>query len=127
MRTGLIVSMVILAIVVVLGIFSQQLIVAEGNRYESAAQELLTLCSDGLWDETLALARSYRDRWDGTAHWMRMLLHHDDVDAIALSLSEIQAGALSQSLSSSVLGCYHLANAAQRMVAHDRMNLENLL
>lgn len=127
MRTGFVVSMVILVLVAVLGIFSQQLIIAEGNRYESAAQELLTLCSDGRWDETLALARSYRDRWEGTAHWMRMLLHHDDVDAIALSLSEIQAGALTQSVADSALGCYRLASAAQRMVDHDRINLENLL
>ena len=43
MRTGLVVSVVILVLVAVLGFFSQQFITTLGERYQGAARELLAL------------------------------------------------------------------------------------
>ena len=127
MRTGLVVSVVILVLVAVLGFFSQQFIATLGEKYQGAARELLALQEAGDWGRLMETASAYRDAWTQTAPRVRMLIHHEDVDAIALALSEIQASALTRSAPDCAIGCCHLEAAAERMMAHDQMCLDNLL
>ena len=127
MRTGLVVSVVILVLVAVLGFFSQQFITTLGERYQGAARELLALQEAGDWGRLQEAAAGYREAWTQTAPLVRMLIHHEDVDAIALALLEIQASALTRSAPDCALACCHLEAAAERMMAHDRMCLDNLL
>lgn len=127
MRTGLVVSVVILVLVAVLGFFSQQFIATLGEKYQGAARELLALQEAGDWGRLMEAASAYRDAWTQTAPRVRMLIHHEDVDAITLALSEIQASALTRSAPDCAIGCCHLEAAAERMMAHDQMCLDNLL
>lgn len=127
MKTGLVVSIVLLIVVMAVGLWTQTAVAAQGERYEGAAQEMLALCEKDDWQRIETTVEAYRSDWDAAEGWLRMLVLHDDVDAVAIALSEILASAQTHSRVDCAVGCYRLEAAAKKLYSHDRLCTENIL
>jgi len=127
MRSGLAISLVLLAVVIVCGVMNIHLTKELSNRYISAAEELREMVLAGEWRRAGETVEAYHDRWKDTLEWLQMLINHADGDEVSSALECIGAGVEAQDLVTCLQGCAQLREAAEHLYHRDAFTLGNIL
>lgn len=93
MRTGLVISIILLAAALIGGAATEHAMYGLSLRYEAAAEELTALALAGDWPRAEQTASAYLASWEDTVHWLQMLINHEDADDVTLALVRYIAGA----------------------------------
>lgn len=127
MRTNLIVSLAVLAVVLAGGLLTMTVTRRVADQYISAAEELLILTEDGHWERAAEAAAAYQEAWEKTQQWLQTLVNHDDADDVTLALLRIVSGITVRDRSQCVQGCYELRENAQHIYHRDAFTVGNIL
>lgn len=127
MKTSLIVSLVVLAVVLAGGVANTMVAHRVADQYVSAAEELLILTEDGHWDRAGEAVQAYQANWDKTLKWLQILVNHDDADDVTLALLHIASGIRAQDRMQCILGCAELRENAQHIYHRDSFTIGNVL
>lgn len=127
MRSGLVISLALLAVVIVCGVMNIHVTKEISVRYVSAAEELRTLTLAGEWNRAGETVKAYHARWKDTLEWLQMLINHADGDDLSSALGSIGAGVEAQELVTALEGCAQLREAAEHLYHRDAFTLGNIL
>lgn len=127
MRSRLVISLVLLAVVIAGGVLNAYLTRTISDRYVSAAEELLVLTESGQWQRAADTAGAYHETWDETLSWLQMLINHEDGDSLSRALLMVEAGIRTRDVSLCVQGCNEMKEAAQHLYHRDAFTLGNVL
>lgn len=127
MRTNLIISLVLLAVVLAGGIANTMVAHRVADKYVSAAEELLILTVDEHWGRAEETLSTYQSEWDETLKWLQILVNHDDTDHVSLALLHIDAGIRVRDASVCAEGCNELKENARHIYHRDALTVGNIL
>ncbi len=127
MRSGLILSLVLLALTIAAGLYTSTLVKAEADRYTSAAEELLILTEQADWPRAAEVAESYYTTWQDAVHWLQTLINHEDTDNVTVALLQLKAGIRAQDPSACYEACAMLREHARHLYHRDAFTLGNVL
>lgn len=127
MRTGLTLSMVLLALVIACGLLSAHLTTKVSVQYVSAAEEMTVLIESGDWQRSDETVQAYLAQWEQTERWLQILANHEDTDAVTMSLKQIAAGIRARDLSMCLEACDELRENALHIYHRDAFTLGNVL
>lgn len=127
MRSSLMISLVLLAVVIVCGVANIYVTRDISNRYVSAAEELREMTKVQEWERAAETVEAYHQRWKGTLEWLQMLINHSDGDEVSRALERIEAGIQAQEIATCLEGCAELREAAEHIYHRDAFTLGNIL
>lgn len=127
MRSGLRISLALLAVVIVCGVMNIRVTKDISTRYVSAAEELRTLVQAGDWERAGQTVEAYHQTWKDTLQWLQMLINHNDGDEVSRALERIEAGIQAQDAATCLEGCAELREAAEHIYHRDAFTLGNVL
>ena len=127
MRSRLVISLALLAVVIAGGVLNAHLTRNISDRYVSAAEELLVLTESGQWQRAADTAGAYHEAWDETLSWLQMLINHEDGDSLSRALLMVEAGIRTTDVSLCVQGCNEMKEEAQHLYHRDAFTLGNVL
>lgn len=127
MRSGLRLSLTLLAVVIIGGVMNIGLTRDISNRYVSAAEELHEMTFARDWQRAAQTAQAYHQTWRDTLQWLQMLINHQDGDEVSRALERIEAGVRAEDVSTCLEGCAELREAAEHIYHRDAFTLGNIL
>lgn len=127
MRTGLWISLVLLAVTIGGGMLSAKWVSALSQRYVSAAEELRIMTMDGQWERAGEAADAYLKSWKDTVPRLQMLINHEDADEVTMALCRLQAGVEARETPMCLEACAELRESAQHLYHRDSLTLGNVL
>ena len=127
MRTSLVISCVLLALTLACGYIEAAGIRRISDRYVSAAEELRILTADESWGRAGEVVTAYLDAWKRTASWLQMLINHDDIDDVTLTLERLRAAVEAREQSACFEACAELRETARHIYHRDAFTLGNVL
>ena len=127
MRTGLCVSIVLLALTIGLGLYTSAEIRSVSNRYASASEELLVLVEKQDWSRAEETAEAYLASWRKTVPLLQTLINHEDTDSVTLSLLQLQAAIRAQDEAGCFTACAELRENALHLYHRDGFSWANVL
>ena len=98
MKTGVWISLILLALTIGLGVWSGEEVRALSEEYVASAEELRTLAEAENWAGAEAALQKCQSVWKQKVPWLQTLINHDDVDAVTTALKKIEAGISSREL-----------------------------
>ena len=108
MKTGVWISLILLALTIGLGVWSGEEVRALSEEYAASAEELRTLAEAENWAGAEAELQKCRNVWKQKVPWLQTLINHDDVDAVTTALKKIEAGISSRELPLCLEACAEL-------------------
>lgn len=127
MRTGLGISVVLLALVIACGCISASLTTQVSIRYVSAAEEMAALVEMEDWQRAGETAQAYLASWEKTQAWLQILANHEDTDDVTMSLKRIAAGIQAEDRSMCLEACGEMRENALHIYHRDAFTLGNVL
>ena len=127
MRTNLVIALLLLALTVGGGMMTQRQTGKLSQRYVSAAEELKILTEKGEWRRAKETVSAYRADWQRTARWLQMLINHDDIDDVTLSLDRLEAAICLQEAAGCLEICAELRENARHIYHRDAFTWGNVL
>ena len=127
MRTGVVIALALLAVIVAAGIWSGMTVVALSTRYYSAAREVEILVEKEAWGRAAEVTDAYLDTWRDTVPWLQMLINHEDADEVTLALVTLQAGIKAKEQATCYEACSLLRENAQHLYHRDAFTPGNVL
>lgn len=88
MKTGVWISLILLALTIGLGVWSGEEVRALSEEYAASAEELRTLAEAENWTGAEAALQKCRNVWKQKVPWLQTLINHDDVDAVTTALKK---------------------------------------
>ena len=111
MKTGVWISLILLAMTIGLGVWSGEEVRALSEEYAGAEASL----------------QKCQSVWKQKVPWLQTLINHDDVDAVTTALKKIEAGISSRELSLCLEACAELGEHAEHLYHRDALTLGNVL
>ena len=127
MRTSLIISLVLLAFTVCGGILEERQTVVLSQRYISAAKELQIMAEKEIWSRAEETVAAYREAWDDITPWLQVLINHEDIDDVTLSLTRLEAAIAARNQGTCYELCAELEENARHIHHRDAFTLGNVL
>ena len=127
MRTNMVIALLLLALTVGGGMMAQRQTGKLSQRYVSAAEELKILTEKGEWRRAKETVSAYRADWQRTARWLQMLINHDDIDDVTLSLDRLEAAICLQEAAGCLEICAELRENARHIYHRDAFTWGNVL
>lgn len=127
MRTSLIISLVLLFFTVGGGVLAEQQTERLSQRYISAARELRIMAENADWRRAVETIAAYRAAWDDTTPWLQILINHDDIDDVTLSLTRLEAAIGAREQGQCYELCAELEENARHIHHRDAFTLGNVL
>lgn len=127
MRTGMIIAIVLLVVVLVGSVLTANLTYQVSQRYVAASRELLTMVESDQWERAAATLVAYQETWQETLSWLELLVHHDDTDDVTLAMARLEAGIRTKDLPLCVSSCNELQEDARHIYHRDAFALNNVL
>ena len=127
MRTGLILSVVLLVTLTAGGVIAEKVTGSIADRYMEASYELLALAQMQDYNRLLTVCESYEEDWKDTMDWLTMLINHDDADAVTAALLDVKAGALARNVMLCEQAALRLQEEAQHLHHRDCFTIGNIL
>ena len=121
MKTGVWISLILLALTIGLGVWSGEEVRALSEEYAANAEELRTLAEAENWAGAEAALQKCQ------SVWLQTLINHDDVDAVTTALKKIEAGISSRELPLCLEACAELGEHAEHLYHRDALTLGNVL
>ena len=112
MKTGVWISLILLALTIGLGVWSGEEVRALSEEYAASAEELRTLAEAENWAGAEAALQKCQSVWKQKVPWLQTLINHDDVDAVTTALKKIEAG---------------ISSHAEHLYHRDALTLGNVL
>ena len=97
------------------------------QRYVSASEELLIMVEKQDWTRAEDTVAAYLQSWEQTIPWLQILINHDDIDDVTLSLVRLQAGIRAREKSACYEDCAELKEDARHIHPRDAFTLGNVL
>lgn len=97
------------------------------QRYVSASEELLIMVEMQDWTRAEDTVAAYLQSWEQTIPWLQILINHDDIDDVTLSLVRLQAGIRAREKSACYEACAELKEDARHIHHRDAFTLGNVL
>lgn len=97
------------------------------QRYVSASEELLIMVEKQDWPRAEDTVAAYLQSWEQTIPWLQILINHDDIDDVTLSLVRLQAGIRAREKSACYEACAELKEDARHIHHRDAFTLGNVL
>lgn len=88
MKTGVWISLILLALTIGLGVWSGEEVRALSEEYAASAEELRTLAEAENWAGAEAALQKCQSVWKQKVPWLQTLINHDDVDAVTTALKK---------------------------------------
>lgn len=88
MKTGVWISLILLALTIGLGVWSGEEVRALSEEYAASAEELRTLAEAENWAGAEASLQKCQSVWKQKVPWLQTLINHDDVDAVTTALKK---------------------------------------
>lgn len=92
MKTGVWISLILLAMTIGLGVWSGEEVRALSEEYVASAEELRTLAEAENWAGAEAALQKCQSVWKQKVPWLQTLINHDDVDAVTTALKKSKQG-----------------------------------
>lgn len=92
MKTGVWISLILLAMTIGLGMWSGEEVRALSEEYVASAEELRTLAEAENWAGAEAALQKCQSVWKQKVPWLQTLINHDDVDAVTTALKKSKQG-----------------------------------
>lgn len=127
MRTSLWISLLLLMAMLAGGYLEEAETRRISARYVSAAEELQVMAEKQEWRRAAETAKAYLSAWRDTVPWLQILINHDDIDDVTLTLERIQAAIAAQEQSSCFEACAELRENAGHIFHRDAFALGNVL
>lgn len=127
MRTNLVISLVLLVLTIGGGILAQEETQHIAHRYASAAAEVRVLCEMGDWGRAEETVAGYAASWEKTTPWLQILINHDDIDDVTITLARLQAIIAAQDAGGCYQACAELQENAGHIYHRDAFTLGNVL
>lgn len=127
MRTGLCISLALLALTIAGGLYSAHEIRGVSDRYVSAAEELSVMAEKGEWPRAAETVAAYLESWRGAVPLLQTLINHEDTDSVTLSLLQLQAAIRARDASACFVACAELRENARHLYHRDGFTLANVL
>ena len=127
MRTSLIISLVLLAMVIGGGCLEEKQTERLSRRYVSAARELRIMAEKAEWPRARETVTAYKTDWENTTPWLQVLINHDDIDDVALSLTRLEAAIAAREQGQCYEICAELEENARHIHHRDDFSLGNVL
>ena len=127
MRTSLVISLVLLAFTVCGGILEERQTVILSQRYISAAKELQIMAEKETWSWAEETVAAYREAWDDITPWLQVLINHEDIDDVTLSLTRLEAAIAARDQGTCYELCAELEENARHIHHRDAFTLGNVL
>ena len=127
MRTSWVISLVLLVLTVAAGCYEETETRQLSERYVSASQELKIMAEIQAWPRAQETIDAYKASWQQIVPWLQILINHDDIDDVTLSLERIQATIEAQDLASCIEACAELKENARHIFHRDAFTLGNVL
>ena len=127
MRSRLVISLALLAVVIAGGLLNAYLTRHISDRYVSAAEELMALTAPESWARAEDTARAYLEKWEQTERWLQILINHDDTDDVTLALQQVLAGIEARDVSACLEACHTLRECAGHIRHRDAFTWGNVL
>ena len=127
MRTGLWISLVLLAVTIGCGVYSAHGIRQVSERYVSAAEELQSMTEHAEWARAAGTVAAYQESWEKTVPLLQMLINHEDTDNVTLSIVQLRAAIRAEDQAGCFMACAELRENAQHLYHRDAFTLGNVL
>ncbi len=127
MRTGLAISLVLLALTLGAGWAEENENRLLSRKYESAAEELRIMADKGEWKRAEETIEAYLQSWQETVPWLQVLINHEDIDDVTLALVRLQAAILAEDETACFEACAELKENALHIHHRDAFTLGNVL
>lgn len=127
MRTSLIISLVLLALVIGGGCLEEKQTERLSRRYVSAAKELRIMAEKADWFRARETVSAYKTDWENTTPWLQVLINHDDIDDVTLSLTRLEAAIEAREQGQCYEICAELEENARHIHHRDDFSLGNVL
>ncbi len=127
MRTSLLISLVLLALTTGVGMWEENRTAMLSQRYISAAEELRIMAEKEDWQRAGETVSAYIASWEDTVPWLQILINHEDIDDVTLSLVQLQAAIAAQEQGSAFEACAELKENASHIHHRDAFTLGNVL
>lgn len=127
MRTSLILSIVLLALTIAAGCWTGRVAENLSDRYVSAAEELRILTGSADWSRAAEVADAYTTGWEQTIPWLQILINHEDIDDVTLSLTRLESAIAQQDAAECAYACAELKENAGHIYHRDAFTLGNVL
>ena len=127
MRTGLYISLLLLAATIAAGMVSAGEIGRISARYVSAAEELSVMTEKHDWERAAQTVAAYLDSWRDTVPALQTLINHEDTDSVTLSLLQLQAAIRAKDEAGCFTACAELRENALHLYHRDGFSWANVL
>lgn len=127
MRTGLMISLVLLCVTIGSGCWAEHETKQISQRYEAAAEEIYTLADMAEWSMAEQVITDYLHDWKQTVPWLQMLINHEDIDDITLALERLRACIVAKDAGACYENCAELKENARHIHHRDAFSMGNVL
>ena len=127
MRTNLVISLVLLVLTIGCGWWEETQTEALCERYVSAAKELRIMAEKADWLRAEETVSAYKADWESTTPWLQVLINHDDIDDVTLSLTRLEAVIAAREQGQCYEICAELEENARHIHHRDNFTLGNVL
>ena len=127
MRSSLVLSIVLLMLTIAAGCWTGSIAGSLSDRYRSAAEELHILTRAADWARAAEVAAAYTEDWHRTVPWLQILINHEDIDDVTLSLTRLESAIAQQDAAECAYACAELKENAGHIYHRDAFTLGNVL
>ena len=127
MRTGLVISIILLCATIAIGCWEEHETGQLSRRYESMAEELYSLAQQKDWSSAQQLVANYLEEWGKTVPWLQILINHEDIDDVTLALERLQACVAARDAAACLENCAELQENARHIHHRDAFTWGNVL
>ena len=121
------ISFVLLVLTIGGGILEEAETQRQSHRYISAAEEVQIMADKGEWRRAAETVDAYLGTWEETVPWLQILINHEDIDDVTLSLVRLKAAVAAEEQGSCLEACAELKENARHIHHRDAFTLGNVL
>ena len=127
MRTELVVSMVLLAVVLACGWMAEGYVTRWTTVWVSAAEELNALTAKSAWQRAEETLTAYQARWERSQMGIKTFVKHALLQEMALSMERLRIAIRQQDAQLCAISCMELRENALLLHSQETLSLTNLL
>ena len=127
MRSSLILAVVLTALTIAAGCWTGHTAQTLSEKYISAAEELLIFTRQAEWSRAQEAIAAYHADWRRIVPWLQILINHEDIDDVTLSLTRLQTAVARQDAAECAYACAELLENARHIYHRDALTLGNIL
>ncbi|MDD6051026.1 MAG: DUF4363 family protein [Clostridiales bacterium] len=127
MRTSLWIAIALLVVTICASLLEVAETRGLSQRYVSASEEILVMVEKQDWARAAETVAAYLESWEQTVPWLQILINHDDIDDVTLSLMRLEAGIRAGEKATCYEACAELKENARHIHHRDAFTLGNVL